>query len=306
MNWILIALLAPLLLAISTFIDKFLVSKYFKGGQGALILYSCFIGLPIFILILIFDNSVLSIKPLAAILIILNSFLYISYLFPYFSALKRADASSVIPIFQTIPVFSYFLALVFLGETLKFWQIMASLLIIGGSIGISLIGRGSGKSVGLKNKIFYLMILASLFISLNMVFFKFFALEFDFWKTSFWQYVGIFLFGILLLIFKKSYRRDFINSIIKNKIKIVYLNAINEGINIAALIIVTFASLLAPLALVSVLNGLTPVFVFLIGLFLTLVFPHIIKENVEKKTLLLKIVFIIIIFIGGYLLNSFL
>ena len=211
MNWFLIAILAPLLFAITMFIDKFLVNKYFKGGQGALVLYSCFIGLPIFILIGLFNHSVFSIKPLTAILIILSSFLYVLYLFPYFAALKRADTSSIAPLFQTIPVFTYLFAFFLLHETLSLGQILASLLIIFGSIGISL--KWEGKSLKLNKNVLFLMLLVAILISLNRLFFKFFALESNFWTTSFWEYMGFFIFGVLLMIFKKSYRKDFVDSI---------------------------------------------------------------------------------------------
>src|SRR3989338_3001237 len=138
MNWILIAMFAPFLWAGSTFIDKFLISKYFRSGVGTLVLYSSFIGLPVAFLIFLFKPSVVSISVTTAIFIIVNSFLFILYLFPYLKALSKADTSIVVPIFQTIPVFSYILAFFVLGETLSRMQIIGSLIIIFGAIGISL------------------------------------------------------------------------------------------------------------------------------------------------------------------------
>ncbi len=136
MNWLIIAFLAPLLWAISNFIDKFLVSKYFKGGTGTLVIYSCLIGFPVALLIGVYKQYVTNIAPLTAILIALNGCLYITFLFPYFKALKKADTSIVIPFFQTIPVLGFILAFFILGETLTLKQIIASLLIIIGAVGI--------------------------------------------------------------------------------------------------------------------------------------------------------------------------
>ena len=286
MNWLLIAMIAPFLWAISNFIDKFLVSKYFKSNTGTLIIYSCLIGFPVALLIALFKPEVLSLNLATGILLIINGFLFILYLFPYLKALSKADTSVVVPIFQSVPVFSYFLAYFVLGEFLSFMQIIGSLLIIFGAIGIST--KFSEKKIHLTKDILFLQLLASLLVALN---------------TLFLQYTGFVIFGFILLFFVKSYRLDFIISFKRNKGAIISLNVLNEIINIIGVIIFSYATLLAPLTLVWVINGLQPVFVFFIGILLTIFFPHLIKEELNRKILLQKILFILIMFIGAYLLN---
>jgi len=300
MNWLLIAFLAPLLWAVSTFIDKVLLSKYFKGKVGALIIYSCLIGLPIFIIIFLFKPEVININLVTALLVILNSTLFIIYLFPYLYALNQDDTSAVVPIFRIVPVFTFILAFFILGEKLTLLQILAGILIISGAIGMS--SNFSGKGIHIKKKVLGLMILASLMVAVNSVLFKFFAIELDFWTVSFWQYFGFFIFGLILLIFVKKYRVDFIESYRENKLSIVGLNLFNEVINIIAIIISTYATLLAPVALVGLVNGFQPFFVFLLGTLMTLMVPNLIKEDLSRKKLIQKIFFIIILFIGGALL----
>lgn len=301
MNWILLAFIAPLLWAISNFIDKFLISKYFKGGSGTLVMFSCFIALPVAILILIFKPSVLDVNISTSLLMMLIGFISISYLFPYLKALNQADTSTVIPIFQIIPVFNYFLAFLILGEVLSKSQILASLMIIIGAVGISL--KFDGRKTKLRGNIVLLMLLASLIVSLNAVLFKFFAIDLDYWTVSFWEYLGSLIFGIILFIGVKSYRTDFISSLKRNGKNILGLNTINEIVNVIAVMIFSYALLLAPVALVSVINGFQPLFVFLIGLFLTVFVPHLIKEDLGKKIILQKIAFILLMFIGAYLLG---
>lgn len=302
MNWFFIAVIAPFLRACSNFIDKLLISKYFKSWVGTLIIYSTLIGLPVAFIIALLNPHVLSIKTSTAICIILNSFLYISYLFPYFKALQKADVSVVVPIFQTIPVFSYFLALVLLGETLTTIQIWWSLLIILWAIGITLTLQD--KKIHLPKDVFLLQLLASFIIAVHFLLFKYFAIQWDFWTVSFWQYIGFAIFWIVLLVFVKQYRQDFVMSFTKNSKALLWLNAFNEIVNIIAVIIFSFASLLAPLTLVWVINSFQPLFVFLIGMLLTLIAPHLIKENVNKKVLLQKIVFILLMFLGTFLLHK--
>jgi drug/metabolite transporter (DMT)-like permease len=302
MNWFIIAILAPLIWAVSNFIDKFLISKYFKSDIKTLVVYSSLIGLPVAFLIGIFKPQVLALNFITAILIILNSFLLIIYLFPYYKALSKADASAVIPIFQIIPLFSYFLAFFVLGEILSGLQIFGSLLIILGAVGISL--NFKNKRLHLTKEILFLQILASLIISLNYLFFKFFAIQLDFWTVSFWQYTGFAIFGLFLLIFIRSYRKSFFLSIKINKSKIIRLNVLNETINIIGMLIFSFATLLAPLALVGVISGFQPLFAFLIGIELSLFSPHLIKEDLNKKVLLQKIIFILLMFLGAIILNA--
>jgi drug/metabolite transporter (DMT)-like permease len=301
MNWILFPLIATFLGASSNFIDKFLISKYFQARQGALVIYSCLIGLPVFILIGLFNESVFNIPFLTALFIILNSFLYIVSLFPYFNALKRADTTVVTPIFQTIPVFTYILALLFLREVLTLNQIMGAVLIIIGSVGVSI--NIEGGSFHLKKEVLFLMLFASFLISLSWFFFKFFALELDFWKVSFWQYVGCTLFGLILLFCKPSYRTDFIDSLKKTKGKIISLNALNEILNMVAVIVFSYATLLAPLALVSVMNGFQPFFLLLIGVGLSIFFPNLIKEDISKNVFFKKLLLFILILVGLKLIN---
>lgn len=183
MNWLIISSLVPLLWATSNFIDKFLISKYSKEGIGTLVIYSCLIGLPVSLFILFFKPEVINLSLSTGLIILLNGALYISFLFPYFKALSKADTSTIIPLFQMVPISSYFLALLVLGETLSNIQLLASLFIIAGAIGISL--KFEGKKARFRGNIILLMMLASFIISLNSLIFKFFAIDLDFWTVSF-------------------------------------------------------------------------------------------------------------------------
>lgn len=107
----------------------------------------------------------------------------------------------------------------------------------------------------------------------------------------------------MILLFVKSYRHEFLSSFKKDGRKIFSLNVINELINISAVMVFTYATLLAPLSLVWVVAGFQPLFGFLLGLSLTLFAPHLAKENLEGKVITQKTFFIVIMFIGAYLLG---
>ena len=303
MNWFLIALLPPTLWSVTNHIDKYLLAKYFKGGGvGALMVFSSIIGvflLPIIIFlhpeVLRFDSN--------SLLIALNGFLYILAVLPYFYALQKDEASITVPIFQLIPVFSYVLAYLVLGETLTKFQMLGGTFIVAGAIGISL-DLSENKKVKFKKEVFWLMFLSSLIFALNFLFFKYFTIQSDFWFTSFWEYIGFAIFATLFMIFIKPYREQFLTVLKTNRVAVLGINGVNEVVNIIAKISFNFASLLTPVTMVWIVNGLQPFFVFLYGVLLTLLFPHISQEDISRKSLYQKILAILVMFIGTYLINK--
>jgi len=301
MNWFFIAAIAPFLFAVSNHIDKYLVSKYFKNrGAGVLVIFSSLIGFFLLPIIYLIQSSVTDISPLFAFLMIVNGFIYIVTLIPYLHALQEGDTSTVVPLYQLIPVFTYILGLVFLGETLTLLQIAASSLIMIGAVGIS-IDYGSG--IKFKRRMFLLMTLSCFLIALNLVVFKFIAIKEGFWTTSFWEYVGFSLSAVFLIVFIKSYRNQFFSLFKNNRVEIITVNAVNEVINIIGKIILNFAALFVPVALISIINSVHPFFVLILGVILTLLFPKLVKEKIGKKYLWQKIFAIMIMFVGGYLLS---
>jgi uncharacterized membrane protein len=303
MNWFLIALLPPALWSVTNHIDKYLLGKYIKGGGvGALMIFSAMIGFFILPIIYIFNPAVLGIGITRALLITINGAFYILAALPYFYALQKDEASVVVPLYQLIPVISYALAYLVLGETLNSLQIIGGMFIVLGAIGITL-ELSKGEKIKIKSQVFWLMLLSSFLFSINFTFFKYFALDLDFWTTSFWEYSGFAISAVLMGVLVKSYRKEFLNLMKNNKIPILGLNGFNETVNIVAKLSFNFASLLAPVTLIWVVNGFQPLFVFVYGVLLTLFFPHISKESVSKRHLLQKITAIILMFFGSFLLK---
>jgi len=304
MNWFLIALIPPAIWSATNHFDKYLISKYFKGGGvGALMMFSSIIGVFILGVIAIIHPEVLSYPIAKGLFIALNGFVYLLATLPYLYALRKDEASIAVPMFQMIPVFTYFLAWLILGETLSGSQLMGGILIILGAIIISL-ELSEVNKISIKKEVLILMTISSLFFSLNFIFFKYFAISATFWITSFWEYVGFAIFSFFLFVFIKKYRDEFISVIKANKVNVLTLNGINEILNIIAKLAFNFASLLAPITLTWVVDGFQPFFVLLYGVILTLFFPHISQENISKKHLAHKFLAIAIMFIGTFFINK--
>jgi len=304
MNWFLIALIPPAVWAATNHFDKYLLSKYFKGGGvGALMVFSSIVGLCLLPFIYLLHPEVISSFNSKFLLISFNGFFYVLALLPYFYALKKDETSVSAALFQMIPIFSYILAYVVLGETLRSSQLLGGLIVILGSVLITL-DLTDHKKVKFKKEIFGLMVLSCLFFAVNFLFFKFYAIQYDFWVTSFWEYIGFAVFASLLLVFVAPYRKEFINVLKKNSLAVIAVNGVNEIINIVAKVSFNVASLLTPITLIWIVDGLQPFFIFIYGVLLTVFFPHLGKENISKKILAQKIVAILVMFVGVFLINK--
>lgn len=303
MNWFLIALIPPAVWAATNHFDKYLLSKYFKGGGvGALMVFSSIIGVCLLPFIYWLHPEVIRTFNPRFLLISLNGFFYVLAVLPYFYALLKDETSVAAALFQMIPIFSYVLAFFVLGETLSINQLFGGLVIITGAVLITL-DLTDRKKIRFKKEIFGLMALSCLLFAINFLFFKFFAIQYSFWVTSFWEYVGFAIFASLLLLFVAPYRREFVNVLKKNSLAVLGINGVNEIINIVAKVSFNIASLMTPITLIWIVDGLQPFFIFLYGVLLTVFFPNISKEDISKRVLTQKILAILVMFVGVYLIN---
>jgi drug/metabolite transporter (DMT)-like permease len=302
MNWFLIALIAPLFWTFSNHTDKYVLSKYFKDGSSSVIvMFIAFLDILFIPFAFLFNHNVLSYSLVSILILGLFGALgVLAYIF-YYNALSEEDASVVVPLYQLVPVFAFFIAYLFLQETLSIRQIVASLTIVIGSIIISL--DITNRIPKIKGKVLGFMAIACLEAALGSVAFKYIAVQDDFWGSAFWTYVGSGVSGVGLFIFVKSYRDAFLAIFRVNKLGLISLIGLSEIFNILANLAQKFALLFAPVTLVLVVNGFQPFFVLLIGIVLTLFFPLKFNESLLKKHLIQKIGAIIIIFIGTYFLN---
>ena len=304
MTWFFIALISPALWAVSNYFDKYFIEKYFKGrgGIGALILFSSLIGLFIPPLILIFKQDIFNVSYLQIGIVWIGSLTWLMATLIYFYALRKDEASVVVPLFQIIPIFAFILGYLFLDEVLAFRQIVGALLVILGGFALSL--DLTEKMPRFKSSIFFLMLASSFLMAIGSLTFKFVAIEAGYWTTNFWGFIGQALIGIAIFSFIRNYRVEFLQILKENKMAIIALSGINEIIAVVAGLAFTFAVLLAPLALVQTVNGFQPFFVFLYGLILTLFFPDIVTESLSRKHLLQKIITIAVMLLGTYILNT--
>ena len=304
MTWFFIALIGPFLYAITNFIDKLLLEKYFKnGGVGTLVLISSLISVFVLPFIFLVDNTVFSVGHVQIFVLAIVGILNVVVLWCYLLALRDEEASIVVVFYQLVPVFGSIMGYFFLGEVLTHMQLIAMAIIIFGTTIISFEIDAENK-FKLRRKTVPLMLTAALAWATESVLFKIVALEENLWRSLFWEHLMMMIVGLIIFTFVSSYRVDFLSAIRNNSKKILSLNILNETIYIVGNIVVAFTYLIAPLGLVLLTESFQPIFVFTLGIFLTFFFPKITTEKIYARHILQKVFAICITGIGTYLLLS--
>lgn len=304
MTWFFIALIAPILWSLVNFADKFLLSEESENSSvGSLMIFSTFAGVIVVMFAPFFTTELFAISAINALILIVVGFLAALAIMLYLYALDAGETSVVVPFFQLIPVFAYFFAYVILGETLTTHQVIGAIVVVIGAAILSIEFHEEG-GLRVRGKIALLMLGSSIIFALYETIFKVVAVDEGFIVSTFWEHVGLLLFGTILFVFFKKFRGDFL-SLFRQKRKRVRILGINVGSEILTLagnVFTNYALLLAPVALVLVVSSYQPVFVLIIGVLLTLFFPKIASEKLTAKHLLHKVFSLAVILIGTYML----
>lgn len=293
--WLLFAFSGPLLWAVSTHIDKFLVDKYFRDSDTAvLMVFTAFLGVAALPLIWLFQPKVMALSHLAILVMTVSGIFYMGAMLFYLRAIQTEEASLVAPLFQANTLFTFLLGLVVLHELPRWPQLVGAGLVVLGAATLSLDKNLHFGSF--KPRLILLMVAATFVLALSSVVFKFFAVHDEFWSTTFWTFVGEGLFGGAILALP-DYRRQFLELFRRNPGAVIGVNAANELINLGGGLGVRYASLLAPVALVSAISATTTFFVFLFAILLTLFFPRLGREDMSARNLIQKAA-------GGFLIMA--
>jgi drug/metabolite transporter (DMT)-like permease len=299
--WLLYAFSGPIMWAASTHIDKFLVDKYFRDSDTAvLMVFTALLGVIALPIIWLFEPKVMALSPTAIGVMTLSGILYMGAMLFYLRAIQTEAASVVAPLFQANTLFTFALGVIVLHEMPRWPQLVGAALIVVGALGLSLDKKMHLSSF--KPRLVLLMLAATFAVALSSVVFKFFAAQDEFWSTTFWTFAGEGLFGAAILAIPK-YRRQFTVLFRRNPGAVIGVNAANELINLGGGLGVRYASLLAPVALVSAISATTTFFVFLFSILLTVFFPKLGHEDLSARNVVQKAVGGLLIMAGVALLQ---
>jgi transporter family protein len=288
--WILFTILAALVWSINNVFDKITVAKYIKKPIVPVIIGG-FVSL-LFCLIILANNFVFISTWQFFLSFLIGITCFTGTLF-YFKAIKIEEASRVVPLFALTLVWIAILAGIFLGEVFDLYKYFGIFIIFLGAILISI-----GKKLKFSKKSFIYMVSSTLIFSVYNILVKYLMRDLDYWTVFAYSRLMIFMIVIPFFVYYFSDMKELIE---RYKIKAVGLISFSQALSLVGVILFCTALSSGFLTLVEGVVSLQYLFVFIIFFILSILFPKLIKEEISKSIVFLKLVAIVMI-IGGVVL----
>lgn len=293
--WLVIVTIGYLLNAISSVVNKSLLNKDIPNPV-VYTFYICILGLAVFALApfglawIGFNMFIIS---------LIAGILFTGALLSMFTALLNDEVSRVIPLIGGLqPFLVFWLAFFFLGERLLNNQVIAFVLVLLGGLLITIRWQKASRQ---QVKLFFLSLLSALLFALSFVLSKYIFDSTDFISGFIWIRVGSFLGAVVLLLWAVNRKAIFGN--VKTAGRTVGLIFIlGQVAGALSFIMINWAMAMGSVTLVNALQGLQYVFLFIIVLLLAKRYPEWLKENTRGLVLVQKIIAILLISGGLYLL----
>jgi drug/metabolite transporter (DMT)-like permease len=293
-SWILIAIIAYILFAVTGVLDKFLISHVEQHP----IVYAFFSGIvgPATFILAPFGLIMLNARDMT--IAVVAGVLFTIGMYYMYSAVRMTSISRVLPIEGgLVPVFTLAIAYFFLGERLTVVQNFSFVFLVVGAVLVSFRREQTGwraKALG------HVMISAFLFaLSLTMT--KYIYNQSNLVSGLIWTRLGFFASALAILLSPKARRYIFHARKKATKRNLgVYLTA--RGGNALAGFLQNYAISLGSVSIVNALQGVQFVFLLLLTTGLSVSFPKVLKERVTTEALSIKLTAIVLISIGLFLL----
>lgn len=318
MNWLTIAIAAYLINAGVYVADKFLLSKKIHSS----VTYAFFVGIwSIFnFVLLIFAPYVPDLRWLLVDLFAGAMFLF-TMIF-WYKALHQSETSRVVPIVGGLtPIFTLLLSVVFLGEGISKQHFTAfSVLIIGGTLisvkqtKMYLPGRVIARVQELlgyvharyrpTRQLLINSVISAFFFAAYAVLMKYIYMHEPFLGSFVWSRLGTFL-GVLVIFAIPDYREAIVKhqKSGREQTNLVFFMSVRL-LAALAFIMLNWAISLGDVAMVNVLQGVQYLFLLIIVLVLSVKFPKIYNEELGRGVMLQKLIGVILVSLGLYILIS--
>lgn len=294
MSYIIIAVIAHIFNGAANIIDKVVVSKYLKSASVYAFYLGALGGLSIFLLP--FLGSWLSIG------LFLNAFVggftFVAAFYLMNAALMAGDTTKVITIIGgTLPVSSFILAWIFLGERLTAAEFIAFGLLVAGIILMSYQRTAQGVKVGPKYA--RRAIISGILYAISFVTAKYLYSNTTFVNGFIWRGFGSLAAGLAIL-FVPLWRSQIVADLKSPKAeqqKGKLLILINQTIGAVGFVLLSYSISLGSVTIVNAMQGVQYGFIFLATVLLGKKVPQL-RESLSRKIVIQKLLAIGLIIIG--------
>ncbi len=292
MLWLFLVIIAQFVNALVFVIDKYLLTKEIPRP----IVYTFYIA-TLGLVVLLAAPWGLYWPSLGQLLIALVAgALYSAALLAFFSVLKVEETSRIVPYIGGLqPIFVFVFAYFLVGERLNSWQLIAFLLLIIGSVLITAEGKKVSRSALLLATLSTFLFAASYAIS------KYSYDQLGFLCAFIWRSLGAFLVVVPFLFFAR-YRRDIFakGTPMPRRTQALFLT--NQALGAIGFLLINVAISLGSVSLVNAMQGVQYAFLLILTSLISFKAPQLFKEKINRQILTQKIIAIIIISAGLYLI----
>jgi len=294
MLWAVLAVLAALAWSFVNVLDKLIVTKYTRKPIVPILFIGAIGLLGSLVIYLIKGYSPM--PPQNIVLALAIGGVTVSAILLYFKALQLEEVSRVIPLLYLSPLFILVMAALFLGEIFQPVRYAGIFLIVLGAVLISTrnfrkmaFGKAAGFMVG-----------STMVGSVGAVLTKHLLNTSDVWTFFAYSRIGMFLALVPFFFINFS---DLASTVKKHGARAVGVITLSESLGFAGAVLIIFATKLGFVTLVTALSSIQALFVLVLTVILSVYFPKIMKEEIGKKTLAIKLLSIILMFIGVILIT---
>ncbi len=305
--WLILSVIGYAILAVVVMIDKFLLSSV-KVQPVLYTFYSSIFVLPLLLLVP-FGVTFLH-TPFDFLMAIISGLAFAFALWTMFLGFEKSEISHVGPLVgAATPLFVLLFSNLFLSEILTIRQLVASGLLIIGSLVVSF--EKSKQHSGWHSGMVW-GIAAGIFFAVSHVSAKYIYINYDFFSGFVWTRAATGIFGLFLLLHPVVQRVLFKNTIldkVKNKFLSVkskkdntILVVINKILSTVGVVIVQYAMAIGSVSLVNALNGLQYALLIILVLLFSKFWPKKFKEDYARGEIVQELLAVIIIICGLILL----
>ena len=288
MDWLAFALLSTMMFGLISTVDKIVLERFFNNRWAYPFYTGIMTSIPCVILLVarIHLGLFSPVPTLTIIAALLPGLIFFFSALLYTRALLSADVSTVFGLSQINPVFTLIWDTVFWGSIFLPINYLGIVIVIVCAMFLAWERPEASLKVIRFNRVTGLVLLATLIRSVSDAFLKFSVTELLFWDAFALSRVGM-IFPMTYFLFKSTIRKQVIQPIKQEGMKVIYIVSVIQVAAITSLIFVTRAYSLGPLALVSAAQSMAPVFILFFTQVFNLVSPGLVPTR--DKTFRLSI-----------------
>lgn len=294
MSWIFLALLSGFIWTVVNIIDKHIIGHECRDPIVAIVIKSYTLFSVFAIITFLSGADIMISGPLIWITLVAGATLSAGIYF-YYSSIRKADISKVVPIFSTAPIFTVILGALFLGERFELLTYFGVAFIVIGAITIS--------TKHLRHHITFdraalLALGVAVVGAIRSVLVKYTADITTIWPLLFWIGLGSAIVATPILI--EHYGHIKIHSKKRFRMGIKHLILV-DILDASAYLVFYIAISLGPVSLVTAILHTKPLMVFVSATVLSIFLPKFLHERMTPRILTKRIVGTLLI-VGGALL----